>query len=255
MNANDADLLIRCHRAGREPEGRVQKAVRLAEGDAGLAKMLRAQEEFDAQIVDAIHCIVPPEDLREKLGALSDASGAGRRTMRSQVGTPAMLAAVAGVLLLIGVIVFFVMEGMANFDGREAVEHMLDATTKMNGTEFEAVTTTTTQLGDWLYMRGYEGYEMPPELAAVPVIGARVFRQDGKPVAQLRLVLKKHDSAVFQFHAADFGVQLPADGDWQMFEYDGWAAAARQHGDHCCTIAFRGSAAEMRAFLKALPQK
>ena len=253
MNANEADLLIRCHRAGREPEGRVQKAVRLAEGDAGLAKMLRAQEEFDAQIVDAIHCIVPPEDLREKLGALSDASGAGRRTMRSQVGTPAMLAAVAGVLLLIGVIVFFVMEGMANFDGREAVEHMLDATTKMNGTEFEAVTTTTTQLGDWLYMRGYEGYEMPPELAAVPVIGSRVFKQDGKPVAQF--VVEKHDSVIFQFRAADFGVRLPADGAWQVLEQGGWAAAVRQHSDRCCMIAFRGSAADMQTFLQSLPKK
>ena len=255
MNTNEAGLLILCHRAGREPEGRVQKAVRLAEGDAGLEKVLREQLEFDAQIVEAIHCVVPPEDLREKLGALNEASGAGRRTLRSQIGTPAMLAAVAGVLLLLGVIVFLVMESMANFDGREAVEQMLDATAKMNGTEFETVTTTTAQLGDWLYMRGYEGYEAPPELAAVPVIGARVFRQDGKPVAQLRLVLKKHDAAVFQFHAADFGVQLPADGDWKVFEYDGWAAAVRQHGGHCCTIAFRGSAADMRTFLQSFPKK
>ena len=253
MNTNEADLLIRCHRAGREPEGRIQKAVRMAEGDAGLGKMLREQSEFDAQIVEAIHYIVPPEDLREKLGALNEASGAGRRTLRSQVGTPAMLSAVTGVLLLVGVIVFLVRENMADFDGREAVEHLLDATTKMNGTEFEAVTTTTTQLGDWLYMRGYEGYEMPPELAAVPVIGSRVFRQDGKPVAQF--VVEKHDSVVFQFRAADFGVQLPADGGWQVLEQGQWVAAVRQHGDHCFMIAFRGIEADMRAFLQTLPKK
>ena len=232
---------------------RSQKAVRLAEGDAGLGKVLREQLEFDAQIVEAIHCVVPPEDLREKLGALNEASGAGRRTLRSQIGTPAMLAAVAGVLLLIGVIVFFVMESMASFDGREAVEQMLDATAKMNGTEFEAVTTNTAQLGDWFYMRGYEGYEMPPELAALPVIGSRVFRQDGKPVAQF--VVEKHDSVVFEFHAADFGVQLPADGEWQLLEQGGWAAAVRQHGDHCFMIAFRGAEAEMRTFLQSLGKK
>ena len=253
MNTNEAGLLILCHRAGREPEGRVQKAVRLAEGDAGLEKVLREQLEFDAQIVEAIHCVVPPEDLREKLGALNEASGAGRRTLRSQIGTPAMLAAVAGVLLLIGVIVFFVMESMASFDGREAVEQMLDATAKMNGTEFEAVTTNTAQLGDWFYMRHYEGYEVPPELAAVPVIGSRVFQQDGKPVAQF--VVEKHDAVVFQFHAADFGVRLPADGGWQVLEQGRWVAAVRQHGDHCFMIAYRGTEADMRTFLKTLPKK
>ena len=253
MNTNEAGMLLHCHRAGREPEGRVLKAVRTAEGDAELGKILREQLAFDAQIVEAIHSVVPPEDLREKLGALNEASGAGKRGMRSQMSSPAMLAALAGVLLFVGVIVFFVMESMTDFAGREAMKQMLDATTKMNGTEFEPVTTTTAQLGDWFYMRGYEGYEMPPELAALPVIGSRVFRQDGKPVAQF--VVEKHDSVVFEFHAADFGVQLPADGEWQLLEQGGWAAAVRQHGDHCFMIAFRGSEAEMRTFLQSLGKK
>ena len=258
MNATEAELLLHCHRAGREPEGRVQKAVRMAESDPALGKKLHDQMEFDAQIVEAVHSVVPPEDLREKLGALNAASGAGRRGLRSQMSNPAMLAALAGVLLIVGVIVFLVLENMADFTGREAVEHMLDATTKMNGTELEAVTTTTTQLGDWFYMRGYEGYEMPPELAALPVNGSRVFRQDGKPVAQF--IIEKHDSVlfdsvVFEFHAADFGVQLPADGDWQVLERDKWVAAVRQHGDHCYMIALRGVEADMRTFLQTLPKK
>ena len=253
MNTTEAATLLHCHRAGRTPEGRVQKAVRVAEGDAELGKKLRDQMEFDAQIVEAIHSVVPPEDLREKLGALNAASGAGKRGLGSQLSSPAMLSALLGVLLLAGVIVFLVMENMRDFAGREAVQHMLDATTKMNGTEFEAVTTTTTQLGDWFYMRGYEGYEVPPELAALPVIGSRVFRQDGKPVAQF--VIEKHDSVVFEFHAADFGVELPADGDWQFLDQGGWAAAVRQHGDHCFMIAFRGAEEDMRAFLQTLPKK
>ena len=253
MKTTEAETLLPCHRAGREPEGRVQKAVRVAESDAELGKKLHDQMEFDAQIVEAIHSVVPPEDLREKLGALNEASGAGRRGLRSQMSSPAMLAALAGVLLIVGVVIFIMLENMKDFDGREAVKQMLDATTKMNGTELEAVTTTTAQLGDWLFVRGYEGYEMPPELAALPVIGSRVFRQDGKPVAQF--VVEKHDSVVFEFHAADFGVQLPADGDWQMLEQGGWAAAVRQHGDHCFMIAFRGVEAEMRTFLETLPKK
>ena len=251
MKATEAEMLLHCHRAGREPEGRVQKAVRVAAGDAELGKKLRAQMEFDAQIVEAIHSIVPPEDLREKLGALNEAAGAGRRRTRVKMSNPAMLAALAGVLLFVGVVVFFVLESMEDFDGREAVQQMLDATTKMNGTEFESVNKDTAQLGDWFYMRGYEGYEMPPEFAAEPVIGSRVFRQDGRPIAQF--VVEKHESVIFEFHAADFGVRLPSDAEWRLIEQGEWVAAVRQRGARCHMIAFRGTLEEMRTFLQTLP--
>ncbi len=253
MNTTEAEMLLHCHRAGREPDGRMQKALRAAEGDAELGRKLRAQMDFDAQISEAIHYIIPPEDLREKLGAMNEAAGGGRRGLRSQILNPGVLAAATGVLFFVGVIVFFIMESMTHFPGREAVEEMIEATTKMNGTEFEAVTTTTTQLGDWFYMRGYEGYEVPPELAALPVALSRVFRQDDKKVAQF--VIEQHAAMIFEFHASDFGVHLEPDGDWQVFEHVDWAAALRQRGDNCFMIALRGGASEMRAFLQALPKK
>jgi hypothetical protein len=253
MNTTEAESLLRCHREGREPDGRVQKALRVAEGDAELGGRLREQLEFDAQITEAIHYIIPPEDLRAKLGALSEANGHGKRGWRGYLSSPAMLAAVAGVLLFLGVIGFFVMESVTRFTGREAVEEMLAATAKMTGTEFEAVNTATAQLGDWFYVRGYEGYEALPELATVPAVGARVFKQNGKPVAQF--VIEQHASVVFEFHAADFNVQLPPDGDWQVLEKDGWVAAIRQQGEHCLMIAQRGDEAGMRQFLKSLPKK
>jgi len=253
MNASEAETLLRCHRPGREPDARMQKALRVAESDAELGKKLGDQTKFDGQIVEAIHYIIPPEDLREKLGALSRASGGTRRGWRSQVTSPAVLSAIAGVLLFAGVVVFFILESMTRFDGREAVEQMLETTQTLSGAEFESVSTTTAQLGDWFYMRGYEGYEVPPEFAALPVVGSRVFKQDGKPIAQF--VVEKHESVIFEFHAADFGVQLPPDGDWQILEQGKWVAAVRQSGAHCVMVAFQGSEADMRTFLKSLPKK
>ena len=44
-----------------------EKAVRVAEGDPALRKRLSDQMEFDEQIVDVIHFIKPPENLRQKL--------------------------------------------------------------------------------------------------------------------------------------------------------------------------------------------
>lgn len=251
MSPNEARMLLSCHRAGREPDSRVQKALRMAESDAGLRQQLRAQADFDAQLVEVIHCLTPPGNLRMKLGAHQEAAGGGTAPkLRSHLGTPAILAALAGVLLILGVIGFIVRDSMADFRGREAVERMLETTSKLSGGEFEPVQTTTAQLGDWLLLRGYEGYEAPPQLAGVPVVGARVFRQDGKKIAQY--VVDRHESVAWEFRASDFGVELPAEG--QVIEKNGWVAAVRPGGEQCSVIAFRGSKDEMRTFLEALPK-
>jgi hypothetical protein len=171
MNTTEAEMLLHCHREGREPDSRIQKALRVAESDADLGRRLREQLEFDAQITEAIHYIVPPEDLRAKLGALSEASGNGKKGWRRQMSSPGVLAVIMGGLMLLGVIVFLVMESLAQFTGRENVEKMLDTTGKMletgqgSAAEFERVEMPASQLGDWFYMRQYEGYETPAELA------------------------------------------------------------------------------------------
>jgi len=252
MNTDDAEMLLRCHREGREPDGRVQKALRLVEGDAAVGQRLRAQTAFDAQIVAAIRGIVPPESFRAKVGPRPDAAGGGAPKLRSQLHTPALLAALAGVLLFLGVIVFLVMESMANFPGREAVEGMLETTNRMSGAELEPMKTTTAKLGDWLMLHGYEGYEAPPELAAEPVVAARVFARDGKKIAQY--AVEQHQSVVFEFHATDFGVQLPAEGGWTIVQKNARVAALRTRGEHCVMISFRGTETEMQAFLQTLPK-
>ncbi|MCE9609667.1 MAG: hypothetical protein K8R23_05610 [Chthoniobacter sp.] len=253
MNTNDAEMLLRCHREGREPDSRLQKALRLAEGDAAVGKRLRAQTEFDAQIIEAIRSIVPPENLRAQVVPRMDAVGGGVPKLRSHLHTPALLAALAGVLLFVGVVVFLIMENMAEFPGREAVEGMLETTNRMTGAEMEPMKTTTAKLGDWLMLHGYEGYEAPPELAAEPVVAARVFARDGKRIAQY--AVEQHESVVFEFHATDFGVQLPADSGWTIIQKNARVAALRPSGEHCVMISFRGSKAEMRAFLKTLPKR
>ena len=122
------------------------------------------------------------------------------------------------------------------------MKRMIPAPGKITGLEFDPVSTTTDQIGDWLYMRGYEGYEVPPEISALPVIYSRVFRLDGKAIAQF--IVDRHDSLVYEFHASDFGVQLPQDGKWQVLSQDDWAAAIRQHGDHCFMLLLRGGKSE-----------
>lgn len=253
MNAETAETLFRCYRPGKTGDGRTQKAVKFAEQDAELQKILKAQVEFDEHIVEVIHYIKPPDNLREKLGTLSAQPRAEKAGLRRHAINPAVLTALVGVLLLVGVIAFLVNERIQKFPGRETVEGLLGTAAKMTGVELEAIDTTTDQLGDWLLLRGYDGYEMPRELTSLPVIASRVFRYDGRTVAQA--AVDKHDSLLFQFHASDFGVELPSDGDWRILTRDEWVGAVRQRADHCHLIAFRGTEAEMKQFLASLPGK
>jgi len=258
VNAQTAETYLRCYRPGKRSDSKMEKAVRFAEGDPELKKILGAQVEFDEQIIDVIHFIKPPENLREKLSDLSVAPRAEKTRLRKQVINPAVLTALLGVVVILGIVVFFIIERVDKFPGREAVENMLGTASKMSGTELDPVSTTTGQIGDWFYMRGYDGYEAPPELAALPVIGSRVFRVDGRTVAQI--AVGNADAMrclIFQFHASEFGVLLPQEDGrgWRVLTQDEWVGALRQHGDHCFLIAFRGGKPEMDEFLKTLPAK
>ncbi|MDR3404652.1 MAG: hypothetical protein P4L99_19270 [Chthoniobacter sp.] len=256
MNAQTAETLLRCYRPGKPADSKMEKALRFAEEDPELKTTLGTQIEFDEQIIDVIHFIKPPENLRQKLSDLSVAPRAEKTRLRKQVINPAVLTALLGVVVILGIVVFFVIERVDKFTGREAVENMLGSASKMTGTELEPVTTTTGQIGDWFYMRGYDGFEALPELAALPVMGSRVFRIDGRTVSQVAVGTPDAlRCLIFQFHASEFGVLLPPEEGWKVLTEDEWVGAIRQHGDHCFLIAFRGGKPEMQDFLKTLPSK
>lgn len=248
MNADDAAALLPLHRSGRETDGSVKKAIRVAEKDPALSAQLAGQVEFDNQLVGVINSIQPPANLVEKLRAARPEVEKPR--LRSHAFNPAVLTAILGVLLIIGFVAWTVMERMEKFEGRDDVERMLSTTSKMSGVELDAVNTATGTMGDWFYMHGFEGYEVPKELSSLPAIGSRVFKIDGHPIAQI--AVDRHESVVFVFRASDFGVEIAADEPWRLMEFEGWVAALRRHGDICSMVAFRGVKPEMREFVAKL---
>ncbi|HEY3900976.1 MAG TPA: hypothetical protein VGM54_20360 [Chthoniobacter sp.] len=260
MNFRTAQTLLRCYRPGKAADSRVDKAVKFAQEDPELSKMLNEQTAFDEQIVEAIHFIKPPDDLRKKLSDLGVKPGA-EKGLRKQIINPAVITAILGVLVILGIAVFFVMDHIEKFPGREAVEGMMSAAVKMSPSELEAVSMSTGQLGDWFYVRGYDGFEAPPDLAALQTVGARAFRMNGPMATQMngplvaQMAIGEGDTLrclVFEFHASEFGVQLPPDADWKVLAQDEWVGAIRQHGDHCFLIVFKGTKADMQDFLKTL---
>lgn len=251
MNADDAEPLLAIHREGRPAAGRVQKALRYAEGNDTLRRKLEEQGTFDGQIVRAIHSIRPPENLRKKLREVSAAAAAPARK-RSPYLCTATFAAVCGILVILGFAVWTVMERMEKFPGRESVERMLAATSKMSGVELEPMATTSGTLGDWFYMRGFEGYTLPPEIGALPVVGSRVLRIDEHPIAQLLVEHGDLPVGIYVFRAGDFGVQIPETGMWRILDKEEWTAGLRRDGGICYMVAMRASKENLQVFLQSL---
>ncbi len=249
MKVEEAEILIQGYRPGKATDTRTQKAVEYSEGHDSLKLKLEEQRQFDAHIGDIIRCIQPPEDLRAKLAALSGKLAPTRGSLRHH----AILPVLAGLLVLVGIAVFFYLQNSTQFEGREAVERMIEGTAEMSGVELEPVTSSAGQLGDWFYMRGFEGYSLPPELAPLPAVGSRVAAVDGRSVAQV--AVDQHHLVVHVFDAVKFGVGLESGGPWRVFTYEGWAAAVRRQGPTCFLLTTHGTAAEMEVILKSLSKQ
>jgi hypothetical protein len=251
MNLKTAETYLPCFRPGKPIDARTMKAARTAEKDEQLRERLKEQTQFDEQLVAAIHSIEPPADLQKRLSG----GGAGAATapsLRSQLGHPAMLSAVAGILLIIGFLVYQQMDRMQAFRGREAVERMLATTNDMSGIELEPTQGLAGDLSDAFYMRGFEGFAVAPPVAKLPVVGSRVFKQNGYRVAQL--AVDYQNVLLFIFRASDFGVDLGSEGQWRIVTHHGWVAAVRADKGLCTMITFRGDRPRMQQFISSLPK-
>src|SRR6186713_17782 len=102
MNLEDAAALIPLHRPGRDADGTLKKAIRLAEKDPALSTQLASQVEFDGQLVGVINSIQPPENLVQKLRAARTPSTGEKPKLRTHAFNPAVLTAILGVLLIVG---------------------------------------------------------------------------------------------------------------------------------------------------------
>jgi hypothetical protein len=247
MKAHTAENYLPCYRVEKPMASAILKAVRVAEGDDALREKLQDQMDFDAQIVAAIQTIKPPDTLRERLKA---SSGEKTPALRKQVSHPAILSAIAGVLLIIGFLGYMEMDRRAGFPGKEQAERMVAMLGSMSGVELEPAHGPAGGLGDWFYMRGFEGFNLPADLTALPAVGLRTFKLNGHSVSQV--AIDRHATILHVFRASDFQVRLDEDADWKVFEQEGWVAAIRQRQDLCTLLAFRGDRAEMEKFVRSL---
>ncbi len=250
MKLKIAELLLPCHCPGAVNDPRVEKAARVAAADVSLRAKLEQQGAWDEQISSVIGSIQAPRGIRRRITAAQGSAHPTKRSPLRYLAQPAVLAVVAGVALILGVLVYLEIDRREKFQGREAAARMIELTNAMSGVELEPMQTEVGRLGDWFYMRGFEGFAVPAELAPLPAVGSRVFKVNGASVAQL--AVETHHSIIYVFRPGDFGISLEDGADWRIFDHIGWVAALRRQGESCTMIAFRGTKSEMRELLHNL---
>lgn len=250
MNLKNVQSLIRCHRPGRPElqDPAIQKAVRIAEGIPELKAALATQVEFDDRQADIIRGMAPDENFLNKIDETLEKLQKGFQW--NVLRQPPFLAGAVAILVLLFMLVYFGLDWLDSFPGKEAAQRMIDMTEEMTGIELEPKVTEAGNLEDWFFSNGYENFRMLPEFAHRKTVGCRVFRQDGYPVAQI--AIEDHSLLLYIFHAEDFDVKLDPPERWRFFQQGEWTAAIRGDADTCFMVAFHGKKADMKAFLAGL---
>ncbi len=257
MNAREARTVLRGYRPGRQQDAQVQKALRQAEEDAELKHEFQRQTELDSRMSGLIQALPLPGGLLEKMKALEEENQKRRMDWRSALKQPTVLAALIGLGVMVGFLVYFWMDRMQNFPGRDAAFRMISSTEEMSGAELEPLITETGKLGDWFMLKyGLDDFSVPPEFGGMKTAGLRMFKQDGFPVAQIAVErpsdlgpFAESGLLFFIFRADDFGFKLAANR-WYIVTQEDWVAAVHAEEKTCFMVAVRGTREQMEAFLK-----
>ncbi len=234
--------LLKCHRLWGKESPEVAKAVKAAAKDAKQQAALTFQAEVDRRFYSEIKQVELPAGF-----ALSPLMEAAKPRLRSILRQPAVLSIGLALLVVLGVVVYSAVRKIDDFPGKETVMDMIDETDAMTGTELEAIAPIEAEkLQDWFLLKGFEGFTLPPELAKAKIVGGRVFKRKGQPVAQLAMDLNNALLLVFPLADEKLTFNSPS---WQIFQQGEWAVAARGDGVSCYIVSFIGDSEEMIGFL------
>ena len=252
MNLKEAQTLTKCHRPGSREDPQMQKAVRMVATDPASKDALAAQIEFDDTQARLLDSVKPSETFLDQVD--DTLQGLQKGFQWSALRHPAFLAGAVAVLVVIGVLIYVWHDMQENFPGRDSVEKMVDTIDHLGAKTLDAKTEQAGDLQDWFFSKGYEDFRMLPEFTAMSTTGARIFKQDGYAIAEIKL--QNHDALLNIFHLGDFSVQLDPPDRWRLFEQGDWVVATRAGtGDGSSTgftLMFKGKKSDMQDFLNTL---
>jgi hypothetical protein len=247
VKSEEAGILMRCACPGLPgtEDPRIAKAVKAAEKDPALQPELARQRALDERQVAVVEQVMLPPALLGKLDA--GAAASKKLSSKAFLMQPVGLAIVIGAAVLLGWGGVTLWNRANAFPGKDSVARMVEVNDDMTGMEMEPKKETAGALNDWFFDKyGFEDYFVPAGFENYQTAGARLFKQDDEPVAQV--AIPDHNMVFFSFKAEDFGLNLPND-EWHTFTDGDWVAAVVQHDEECFMVTFRGSQEDMADLL------
>lgn len=232
--------LLREHRPWGGDRPKVAKAV----AKAGDSPELAAQAQADEQLHAEVAALPVPQEIIELVLAAP-----GRARLRELVAQPAVLAIVLAVVVVLGTVGYLAKTRMGNFPGKDSVEAMVEYAGTTG--EYEPFTPAEAgKLDDWFLLKGFEGFNVPPQLEKATAVGGRVFRHEGLLLAEVEL--KTGNARLLVFHLADLTKEpLEPGSGWRVFQQDDWAVAVTKDDENGYIVVFEGDSADMPAFLNS----
>jgi hypothetical protein len=251
VKSEEAAVYMQSHCAGLPgtEDPRIAKAVRVAEKDPALKPELARLREQDGRNLAAVEQVMLPPAFLGKLAA-GHAEAARPFSGKAFFAQPVVLAIIIGAVVLLGWGGVSLWNRSQDFPGKDSVMRMVEVNDEMTGMEMEPKKDSAAALDDWFFDKyGFEDYYLAPGFENYQTAGARLFKQDGQPVAQV--AVPDHNMVFFSFKAEDFGLSLPND-QWRTFRDGDWVAAVVQHDDESFMVTFRGSGSDMDSLLQGL---
>jgi len=224
---------------GAEIPPEMVRAMESLKGDAELEADFLRQRAFDHAAIEVLVRPDLPEGVHEQLAEIAEESVRHPATGEK---SPARLLAMIGVgasFLSVLALVAWLMLGGGKFAGTDEVVDVANLSNGASKEQYEAVDLRVRELGDWVAMKGIDGFHVPPKFAEFDVVGVRIIREKGAQIVEM--LIPENRMFFYVFPAAPLGVDLGSPGKWRFLEIDRRVAALQEKNGTTFMIVFEGT--------------
>jgi len=237
---------------------RMRIAVLRARRSKATAKEFDQQQAFDKAVAALVQETPVSAEIaewfrNEKLIPQS------KRTWKKVARNPAVLSIALAVAVIVGVIIFIMMERMKEFPGSGTARKMLTIASATRVNQLDPVEVEAGSLGDFFFMKyRLEHYDVAPEFAALRTSACRVFDDDeGHRVAHITVPEKRMQFFLFPAQRNPKDARPREFTGWRYLTHEGWTGAVQVKAGVCFMAALRGEEEDLAPYLaqqtQALP--
>jgi len=238
-------LAVSFHLGADAAKPEFRSAVQALGSSSELMQDYDWQKVVDAKIGERLMGLEIPAEIRDTLEPREAAFRAAWGVRRGH--KPAMLSVILGFLLLVGLLTWHFLRSGDVFP--EEALSIASEGARLQVEQFEVVEEPAGLLADWFLLKGFERFHVPSQFANYQVVGARIFKIEGQPVAVL--AVPENFMFFMVFDPIPFGIRANEEGTWRTVAFEGnHAAALRFDNGMCFMVVIKGTPADLAPLLR-----